>query len=91
MAATRRPIVGGNWKMNTLGDSGETLAKGVAQGFAGLDGTDAFVCPPFPYLSRVGAALAGSGVVLAAQDIYHEASGASSWERPTGLAAQPCP
>ena len=82
MAATRRPIVGGNWKMNTDAKGGAELARGVAEGFASIENAEAFVCPPFPYLIPVGEAIkAGGGTVaLAAQDIYHEASGAFTGE-----------
>ena len=77
---TRTPIVGGNWKMNTNAESAAALASGVAGGFASLKGVEAFVCPPFPYLSQVGAALGDSGVALAAQDLYHEPDGAFTGE-----------
>ena len=79
---TRRPIVGGNWKMNTNTKSGKALAREVAAGFGEIEGVEAFVCPPFPFLAQVGEVLkdAGGAVVLAAQDIYHEASGAFTGE-----------
>jgi triosephosphate isomerase len=37
---------------------------------------DLLVCPPFPYLAAVGAALAGSNLALGAQDCHANASGA---------------
>ncbi len=77
---TRTPIVGGNWKMNTNAESAAALASGVAGGFASLKGVEAFVCPPFPYLSQVSAALGDSGVALAAQDFYHGPDGAFTGE-----------
>ena len=80
MAQARIPIIGGNWKMNTDGDSGEALAKSIAAGFPAIEGVETFICPPFPYLSRVASAIAGSGVVLAAQDVYFQESGAYTGE-----------
>lgn len=82
MSTTRRPIVGGNWKMNTTTESGTALARSVGEAFGTIDGVDAFVCPPFPFLAQVGEVLkqAGGGIVLAAQDIYHEPAGAFTGE-----------
>lgn len=79
---TRRPIVGGNWKMNTNTESGTALARAVGDVFGEIEGVDAFVCPPFPFLAQVGDVLkaAGGQIVLAAQDIYHEPSGAFTGE-----------
>jgi triosephosphate isomerase len=61
MAATRRPIVGGNWKMNTNTESGTALARAVADLFPEVEGpghaVEAFVCPPFPFLAQVGEVL----------------------------------
>jgi triosephosphate isomerase len=86
MAATRRPIVGGNWKMNTNTESGTALARALGDVFGEVAGPDhaveAFVCPPFPFLAQVGEVLGASGgaIALAAQDIYHEPSGAFTGE-----------
>jgi len=55
--ATRKPIIGGNWKMNMHGDEAVALAEGVAAGFADTDKAEVFLCPAFPYLTRVKAAL----------------------------------
>ena len=41
---------------------------------------DVWVCPPFPYLSEVSRALAGSRVTLAAQDVCAETQGAFTGE-----------
>jgi len=81
----RTPIVGGNWKMNTNADSAAALAKGVARGAASLSGVEVFVCPPFPYLTLVRDALAGSPVTLAAQDLYHQPDGAFTGEVSTAM------
>jgi triosephosphate isomerase len=80
--AKRNPAVGGNWKMNTNTESAVALARGVADGFSGVGGVEAFVCPPFPYLTHVGRILAdsGSGLRLAAQDLWHEPDGAFTGE-----------
>jgi len=41
---------------------------------------DVVVYPPFPYLQAVGRALGHSGILLGAQDVYHEANGAFTGE-----------
>jgi triosephosphate isomerase len=79
----RTPIVGGNWKMNTDLAGAVELADDVV---AGCDreqmirDCDVVVLPPFPYLQAVGKTLGHSGVLLGAQDVYHEANGAYTGE-----------
>ncbi len=82
MSRPRTPVIGGNWKMNTNTESSRALAEAVGEGCRSIDGVEVFVCPPFPYLRRVGGALkdAGGGVALAAQDVWHEPDGAFTGE-----------
>ncbi|MGL4550526.1 MAG: triose-phosphate isomerase [Gemmataceae bacterium] len=70
----RPRIVAGNWKMNTTRDAGRQLAEEVARG--AVAGVQAVVCPPFPYLDAVGAAVKGSAVALGAQDCHYQPKGA---------------
>ena len=74
----RTPFVAGNWKMNTTKATAVALAKGVAA--AAPAGVQVGVAPPFVYLDAVGQALAGSAVLLGAQDVYHEKDGAFTGE-----------
>jgi triosephosphate isomerase len=74
----RTPFIAGNWKMNTTKASAIALAKGVAAGAPA--GVDVGVAPPFVYLDAVAGALAGSSVLLGAQDAYFEKSGAFTGE-----------
>src|SRR5947209_12709125 len=75
----RTKFVAGNWKMNTTKSSAADLAKAVAKG-ALRSGVEVGVAPPFVYLDAVGQALAGSKVLLGAQDAYFEPSGAFTGE-----------
>lgn len=75
----RTKFVAGNWKMNTNKASAIELAKGVAKG-APASGVQVGVAPPFVYLDAVGQALAGSPVLLGAQDAYFEKNGAFTGE-----------
>ena len=74
-----RPLVAGNWKMN-LGpaDAGALAAELRAP----LDEVpvDTLVCPPFVSLPVVAAALAGSRVMVGAQNMHPEEKGAFTGE-----------
>jgi triosephosphate isomerase len=74
----RTPFVAGNWKMNTTKASAVALAKGVAAGVPA--GVQVGVAPPFVYLDAVAQAIAGTGVLLGAQDAYSEKDGAFTGE-----------
>jgi triosephosphate isomerase len=76
----RIPFVAGNWKMNTNKASAVELAKAVAKGAPAPSKAQVGVAPPFVYLDAVGQALAGSDVLLGAQDAYSESSGAYTGE-----------
>jgi triosephosphate isomerase len=80
--ATRRPFIGGNWKMNTNRAAASELARGVIDGLVGLQGVDVAIFPPFPYLLTVGSILRerGSAVRLGAQDAYFQSDGAFTGE-----------
>jgi triosephosphate isomerase len=69
-----RPLIAGNWKMHgTLREAG-ALAEAVRAGAARTQ-AELLVCPPFPYLVPVAAALRG-GVALGGQDCHAAAKGA---------------
>lgn len=77
----RKMLVAGNWKMNLLSRSAVELAGALAKAVpARLPPVEVAVCPPFPYLSTVGAAIAGSGIDLGAQNAWHEQPGAFTGE-----------
>jgi triosephosphate isomerase len=79
--ADRRPIVGGNWKMNTDLASGVELAEDIAAASNDLiQACDVVVFPPFPYLQSVGRALGHAGIRLGAQDVYPTSNGAYTGE-----------
>jgi triosephosphate isomerase len=75
----RKPIVGGNWKMNLHAAEAEALIAGLAE--TGLpDGVQTVVCPAFPYLAAAARQLEGTDIMLGAQDVYYEANGAFTGE-----------
>jgi len=65
--------------MNSTKASAIELAKGIAKG-APKSGVEVGVAPPFVYLDVVSQAIAGSSVLLGAQDAFYEKSGAFTGE-----------
>lgn len=76
----RRPLIAGNWKMNTDRAGAISLAKSVAERAASVPGVDLVLCPPAVYLIPVAEAIWGSSVALGAQNMYHEGNGAFTGE-----------
>ncbi len=81
----RTPLIAGNWKMNLDRAGAVALASAVAQQAKALAGVEIAVCPPAVYLDAVGKVLAGSTVVLGAQNVYHEPNGAFTGEISTAM------
>ena len=72
----RRPMVAGNWKMHGSRAANAALLDGVLAGLRARSGARAsaevVVCPPFVYLAEAAQRLAGSAVLLGAQDVCAE-------------------
>src|SRR5689334_18256551 len=68
------PLIAGNWKMNGLAASLDE-ARAIAAGARDAKGRVA-ICPPATLIARMSAALAGTGVIVGAQDAHEEDSGA---------------
>jgi triosephosphate isomerase (TIM) len=83
----RQVIVAGNWKMHLDVGAARQLAEDIRRGLdAGADHVFRTVlCPPFPFLSAVHAALDGSAIDLGAQNMHVEASGAFTGEVAPGM------
>jgi triosephosphate isomerase len=76
----RRPIIGGNWKMNTLVDGSLQLAHELFRLIGPEPAADVVVFPPFPSLQAVHGVVVGSSIWLGAQDVFWEDSGAFTGE-----------
>jgi len=76
----RPKLIVGNWKMNTTRVEAITLAAAVARNNVAGPNVNVAMCPPFPYLEAVGKAIEGSSILLGAQDLYLEPSGAFTGE-----------
>jgi triosephosphate isomerase len=76
----RRPIVAGNWKMNTTLIEALALVDALRPELDSLDGVDRVVCPPFVSLAAVADRLSGSSLAVGAQNMWVERSGAYTGE-----------
>ena len=76
----RTPLVIGNWKMNGTLAEARSLAASVRDGLKRPGRVEVVVCPPFTALAAVGEVLAGSPIVLGAQNCHPDASGAHTGE-----------
>ncbi len=86
----RRPMVAGNWKMNTTIAQGVSLALAVAERCAAQTSVEVALLPPFPHLLPVRQALAKSPLLLGAQDVYWEDAGAYTGEVSAAMLAGLC-
>ena len=76
----RTPIVAGNWKLNLTLSEAAALAAQLRDAGAGSVGREVVVAPVFTALAAVAAALKGSGIKVAAQDLFWEGRGAYTGE-----------
>ena len=72
-----RPLIAGNWKMNTLRADGSALVAGLVEQRSRKDpGCDILVCPPFISLGLIEDMISGAPILLGAQDCHKEEFGA---------------
>jgi triosephosphate isomerase len=78
---SRTPLVAGNWKMNKTVPESLALVAEIGAGLPRLDAVEVALLPPFTSLWPVSTSgIADGGVVLGAQDLYWETSGAFTGE-----------
>jgi triosephosphate isomerase len=80
----RRPLIVGNWKMNTSREEASALARALVAGpgasAAASGSAEVVICPPFPWLTDVAAIVDGSGIGVGAQTMHPEPGGAYTGE-----------
>jgi len=76
----RKTLVAGNWKLNGSSELNRGLIAGITAGLGAASGGEVMVCPPYVYLAAVAAQLAGTDVLLGAQDVAAEDGGAFTGE-----------
>ncbi|WP_437913102.1 triose-phosphate isomerase [Sorangium sp. So ce302] len=86
-AASRRPLIAGNWKMNAGGQDACPLSAAVAKATRELTRAEVVVAPPFTAIAAVAHELAEakSEVGIAAQNMSAEVSGAFTGEVSSGM------
>ncbi len=75
-----RPIVGGNWKMNTTLYEAIDLAESIVRRLGDPGDIEVVLFPPFPNLQAVDQVIDGSALQLGAQDLFWEDKGAYTGE-----------
>ena len=83
----RNILVAGNWKMNGDSAANAALVESIVAGQPAATNVEMLVCPPFPYLSAVGTAVAESRVELGAQNVSPHERGAYTGEVSAGMLA----
>jgi len=81
----RNILVAGNWKMNGDMASNAELVAGIVAGAPESGRVKLLICPPFPYLAAIAAAVAGSKVAVGAQNVSEHESGAFTGEVAPGM------
>jgi len=76
----RRPLIAGNWKMNTTVGEAVSLAEAIVSELKAEAAVDVVLCPPFISLYSVGEVIRGSSVKLGAQNMYFKEKGAFTGE-----------
>jgi triosephosphate isomerase len=76
----RKPLVAGNWKMNNTAAEAAALCKVLTRLLANAKGVDVVICPPFTALAMAGSVISGTNIVLGAQNMHWEKSGAFTGE-----------
>jgi triosephosphate isomerase len=76
----RKPLVAGNWKLNGTRESNGHLVQGVLEAVSALEASEVMVCPPYVYLGEIAGTLAGTRVLVGAQNVSTESTGAFTGE-----------
>lgn len=79
MYTLRKSVIAGNWKMNKTSGEAEQFIEEVKH-LKTSKHTEAIVCAPFLYLSKLVERAKGSDVKIAAQNMHYEENGAFTGE-----------
>lgn len=76
----RKPLLAGNWKMNTTSTEAVQLVTDLKKLVDGVNDRDILVCPPFTAICEVSNALRDSVIMVGAQNVFWEEKGAFTGE-----------
>ena len=83
----RTPFIAGNWKMHkTLAEARE-LVEGIKGRTASISGVDMLLCPPVYLLFPMAKSVAGTSLMLGAQNVHDEPKGAFTGEHSVAMIA----
>ena len=77
---SRKYLIAGNWKMNKTASESASLVQQVHASVGSQSTVQVAVCPPFTSMGKISEELDGSQIVLGAQNMHQEASGAYTGE-----------
>ena len=81
----RKPVIAGNWKMNTDVESGINLVKQILDLSNNITNVEKIICPPFVSLTSIAKMLNGSSIQLGAQNVNANENGAFTGEISTAM------
>jgi triosephosphate isomerase (TIM) len=84
----RKPIVAGNWKMNKTVAEARALVTDLVLELQPIHSVEKVLCPPFTALMAVTEMLDGTDIVVGAQNLYWEESGAYTGEVSPAMVAE---
>ncbi|MBE9536299.1 MAG: triose-phosphate isomerase [Proteobacteria bacterium] len=76
----RKPVIAGNWKMNTLPFEGVELARSLREKLGEVANVEVVIAPPFTHLHAINEEVKGTPIRLAAQNLNAKDSGAYTGE-----------
>jgi len=79
----RSPLIAGNWKMHKTLPEARELVQGIRDGIAKLSNAnrvEVLICPPYPLLFPMAKAIAGTPILLGAQNAHEAVQGAFTGE-----------
>jgi triosephosphate isomerase (TIM) len=77
----QKPLVVGNWKMNTNQAEASALVQSMLPALAPYaDAVEIVLLPPFPWLTDIARLLQGSSLILGAKNMHAETAGAYTGE-----------
>ncbi len=76
----RKKFIAGNWKMNMTASEGAAFAEELVGAIPADDSVRVLVAPPFTTISAVAQALSGSRIIIGAQNMSDNESGAHTGE-----------
>lgn len=79
LAASRRPVVAGNWKMHGSRLENTRLVDALLEGLE-APRAEVLICPPFTYLAELARVAREGGIAIGGQDVCADAQGAFTGE-----------